>query len=639
MGSAVDIANLDDENWNRLQEIVERFEKDCSLSYPRSFAAYLPAATEPLHACVLEELVRTDLELRWRRRRGVLIEHYLQRYPELSTTGCLPTLLRDEYGIRHRMGDKPDLTEYESRFPQFFAQLLDLATTVEAPDSRRTQFAPSAAAIAASSILDEPDSDPTDPPVTDGAADGSVVGGKYRLLRKIGAGGFGEVWEAEGAGGVPIAIKRILASVSARAIEREKESLDLICSGKLRHPFLLQVFGWWIEDEKLHIAMELADRSLQDEIRAARKRGRHGLPTNELRQILLDAASALDFLNFENNILHRDVKPANLLLMGKRLKLCDFGLSRMSEHLALAAGRTMGAGTPLFMAPEIIQGYQSPFSDQYSLAVSYYLLRTGKPVFRGRANEVRKLHVSTVPALESEQLNSGEREVLRRALSKTPSDRFEHSARFVEALIDTWTERDVAPPVMPPQDHRHDQPNDRPAPELPGVGTTEIPPLQEAPPTFGTVGEDGRVAIHASSHRQAIPSGEDATVGWAESPKPETADTLIRDSVAHRVVSDPATDDSGQATPAPQPPAPAPPRQRSHSPAQTDAIASGKRHWERLKHHASTHPLPHSAQREPEDSLSSERFDSRNGVVKFVVFFLFALLVGAAVAGIASLAP
>ena len=75
----------------------------------------------------------------------------------------------------------------------------------------------------------------------------------YRLRRLLGRGAFGEVWEAEAPGGVPIAIKRIFGTVSAQAIERERQSLDLICSGKLRHPFLLQVFGWWLQDGKLHI--------------------------------------------------------------------------------------------------------------------------------------------------------------------------------------------------------------------------------------------------------------------------------------------------------------------------------------------------------------------------------------------------
>ena len=67
---------------------------------------------------VLEELVRTDLELRWRQKQGVLIEKYIKHYPELSDPARLAGLLRDEYRLRQRLGDKPDLAEYRRRFPR-----------------------------------------------------------------------------------------------------------------------------------------------------------------------------------------------------------------------------------------------------------------------------------------------------------------------------------------------------------------------------------------------------------------------------------------------------------------------------------------------------------------------------------------
>ena len=179
--------------------------------------------------------------------------------------------------------------------------------------------------------------------------------------------------------------------------------------------------------------MELADCSLNDRLKAAQAKGQSGLPVEELRRIMFDTADALDFLNHERHILHRDVKPANMLLMANRLKLCDFGL-RMSETLALDAGKTMGAGTPVFIAPEVVEGRQSPHSDQYSLAATYYMLRAGRPLFTGAAAEIRMRHVVMIPTFDEGILSEGEKKALLKALSKNPNDRYPTSTAFATEL-------------------------------------------------------------------------------------------------------------------------------------------------------------------------------------------------------------
>ena len=184
--------------------------------------------------------------------------------------------------------------------------------------------------------------------------------------------------------------------------------------------------------------MELADGSLDERLKAAQASGRPGLNQAEIRQVMFDAAAALDFLNHEHGILHRDVKPANMLLLAHRLKLCDFGLARMSENLAIAAGRTtLSAGTPAVIAPEIINGFQSKHSDQYSLAVTYFILRCGRPLFQGRVDEIRRHHLNTPPPLGDTRLTPAEALALERALRKRPDDRFPSSAAFVQALMES----------------------------------------------------------------------------------------------------------------------------------------------------------------------------------------------------------
>jgi serine/threonine protein kinase len=372
------------------------------------------------------ELVRTDLEIGWCKRQGMLVEHYEQRFPELKKLGCRVELLRDEYRLRQNHGDRPAIEEYEARFPAEYKEFArHAADLVEVGEPE--EIDPSAPTLGAQATQNFG--------TNDSLETSFALTGRFKKIRKIGSGGFGEVWEAQAPGGVPVAVKRVHGTVSAKSVERERKSLDLICSGQLRHPFLLQVFSWWIHGDRLHIMMELADGSLDDRLKEVKDKGLVGIPRDELKQTMVDAASALDFLNHDRNILHRDVKPANMLLMSGRLKLCDFGLSRMTQNLKLETGKTMGAGTPIFIAPEIIEGYQSMNSDQYSLAATYHMLRTGRPVFRGRVKEIRRQHLEDEPRFEDAILTESEKRALRRALSKVPEERFPTSTEFVAELF------------------------------------------------------------------------------------------------------------------------------------------------------------------------------------------------------------
>ncbi|MFO0948389.1 MAG: serine/threonine-protein kinase [Planctomycetota bacterium] len=445
MASTEHPEELDEDDWNRLQEIVERFESDCATAYPRDIASYLPPPSDPVRASVLQELVRSDLELGWRHGQGLLVEHYEQKFPELRSIDCRLELMEDEFRLRQNFGDRPTLDEYSRRFPEeweSFQKRVGESLVENSGGSVSRSDARTLPAEATRKLAKE-----------DSLETNFAMTGRFKKIRKIGEGGFGEVWEAQAPGGVPVAVKRVHGAVSAKAVEREKKSLDLICSGRLRHPFLLQVFSWWVQDDRLHIMMELADGSLDDKLKEAKKAGLPGIPKEELKQVMIDAASALDFLNHERNILHRDVKPANMLLMGNRLKLCDFGLSRMSQNLAIESGKTMGAGTPIFIAPEIIEGHQSLHSDQYSLAASYYMLRAGRPVFRGRIKEIRRQHVEERPQFDDDVLSQGEKEVLWKAMSKLPEDRYPSSSAFVQALIAAMDQATVNATAVAEQAH------------------------------------------------------------------------------------------------------------------------------------------------------------------------------------------
>ena len=137
----------------------------------------------------------------------------------------------------------------------------------------------------------------------------------------------------------------------------------------LRHPFLLSTQMYYALEDRLLIVMELADGSLRDRLRECRRNGLPTLPVSELMGYLQESAEGLDFLH-ERRVVHRDVKPENILLMQRHAKLGDFGMARLIEDNR-GGGTGDASGTPMYMAPEVWRGEPVPASDQYALALSY----------------------------------------------------------------------------------------------------------------------------------------------------------------------------------------------------------------------------------------------------------------------------
>jgi tetratricopeptide (TPR) repeat protein/serine/threonine protein kinase len=263
----------------------------------------------------------------------------------------------------------------------------------------------------------------------------------YRLLLRLGAGGFGEVWRAEAPGGFHVALKFVRLDPDdrggrAQAGITELRALEIIKA--IRHPNLLATFGAWQTPDFLIIAMELADCTLWDSFQAALAKGRPGIPREQLLEYLSDAAKGIDHLNEHQHtvegkqrvgIQHRDIKPQNILLLGGGVKVADFGLARLLESTQT---RHTGQMTLAYAAPEFFDGQTSSQSDQYSLAVTYCELRTGRLPFTGSVVQIMTGHRSLNPNLE--MLPSEERPIVARALAKKPADRWPSCRAFLDAL-------------------------------------------------------------------------------------------------------------------------------------------------------------------------------------------------------------
>ena len=264
---------------------------------------------------------------------------------------------------------------------------------------------------------------------------GAEVVSGYHLVRMIGRGGFGEVWEATGPGGFPLALKFVQLHGSGSYVELR--SLEVMKN--IRHPHLLGMFGAWKTSDYLIIAMELAEKTLKDRLEECIRVGQPGIPTLELLEFMREAAKGIDYLNEPvhkspdgsvQGIQHRDIKPQNLLLVGGSVKVADFGLAKLLEQSVESASGSM---SPAYAAPEFCSGQATRWSDQYSLAVTYCQLRGNRLPFTGNLAQLVAGHLSHAPDLSMIPM-AREREILSRALLKQPAARWPTCREFVEQI-------------------------------------------------------------------------------------------------------------------------------------------------------------------------------------------------------------
>ncbi|MGA2620608.1 MAG: tubulin-like doman-containing protein [Thermoguttaceae bacterium] len=252
----------------------------------------------------------------------------------------------------------------------------------------------------------------------------------YRLQERIGAGGYGEVWRADAPGGIAKAVKIVFGRHEDERAVRELAALNRI--KEVRHPFLLSLERIELVDGQLVIVTELATSSLKDLFAEYRQSGQAGIPRSDLLAHLQDAADALDYISQQYSLQHLDVKPENLLLVGGRIKVADFGLVK---DLHDPSNSIVGGLTPTYAAPELFDGRPNQRSDQYSLAIVYHEMLTGALPYEGRTMaQLAAQHLHSAPRLD--RLPASDQPTIARAMSKDPQQRFSGCRDMIESLLD-----------------------------------------------------------------------------------------------------------------------------------------------------------------------------------------------------------
>ena len=261
--------------------------------------------------------------------------------------------------------------------------------------------------------------------------------GRYRLVSLLGVGSWGKVFEAE-----DTTLRRRVALKLVATVEREgQQKLDFArvirearAAAALEHPNVTQVYEVGRHKDLFFIAMELAEGgSLEDLVRA-------GGPMDPVRacQLIADAADALAMAH-QCGIVHRDVKPANLLLSRNgRCKVTDFGLAIVDDGTEQATNQRV-AGTSYYVAPETIRGNMADArSDVYSLGASLYHLLAGRRPFEGGGRtDVLKAHLEReLPDLRDVRPNVDPKlaAVVAKSMHKDPIHRYGSMEQFARAL-------------------------------------------------------------------------------------------------------------------------------------------------------------------------------------------------------------
>ena len=276
------------------------------------------------------------------------------------------------------------------------------------------------------------------------------LAGRYVLEELIATGGMAEVWRArDDVLARMVAVKILRADLADDPSLSERFQREAVTAARLTHPHIISVFDTGIDDDTRYIVMEhFAGRSLREILE-----DRKALPTGESVAIMLPVLDALGFAH-GNGLIHRDVKPGNILVENGRVKVTDFGIAKAAyAHGDLTTTGAM-LGTVRYISPEQVEGGEiDSRSDLYSAGVVLYEMLTGRPPFAAQTDVATAMIRLTSDPLPPRAIRPGIprglESVVMRALARGPEDRF-FSAEAMRAALerqagpfDRWAARET----------------------------------------------------------------------------------------------------------------------------------------------------------------------------------------------------
>jgi serine/threonine-protein kinase len=264
---------------------------------------------------------------------------------------------------------------------------------------------------------------------------GTTLGGMYRVLHEISSGAMGTVYRGEDLGlSRPVAIKVLRSdlAMNQRLVSQFRSEAATLAS--VRHRNLVQVYSIGSEGADVYFVMELVEGMPISEVIVALRRDGMDVDLEVVEEVVVEVADALDAIHAVG-IIHRDVKPANILLdrVHDRAVLVDVGIARRQDDARDAAG------TPGFAAPEsFLEQKETAATDVYGLAATAYAMLTGEPPYGGDdVSDIVRNQLETRAAPPSQarpELSPAVDEVLFRALSADVSLRYASASAFAIAL-------------------------------------------------------------------------------------------------------------------------------------------------------------------------------------------------------------
>jgi serine/threonine-protein kinase len=281
----------------------------------------------------------------------------------------------------------------------------------------------------------------------------SELAGRYVLGRELGSGGMATVYLAEDVRHRRKVAVKVLRSDLSATLGPERFAREIEIAARLQHPHILPVLDSGDADGVLYYVMPY----IEGEPLGRRLAQQGRLPIGETIRLLSEVADALAYAH-AHGVVHRDIKPDNVMLSGRHVLVADFGVAKAVSQVSGAHPALTGAGfavgTPTYMAPEQATGDPNidHRADIYALGVLGYEMLTGEPPFSGTSRAVLAAHaLEAAPSVSSRRPDAPAplAELVDRCLAKEPNDRWQSAQEIVERLeaISTST----APPPRAPR--------------------------------------------------------------------------------------------------------------------------------------------------------------------------------------------